>query len=131
VQARVDVLVAGLERIAARLGKSLWEFVIEGSYGFYSAPTVIVVSHPGKRGNDIPQFVTTMLLAAHDLGLGTCWLGYPLSYGDLIRESLDIPEEERLAAVVALGYPDPDSPANDYRSARDEVEAFTRWVGFE
>jgi nitroreductase len=63
--------------------------------------------------------------------LGTCWLGYPLSYGDLIREALHIPEEERLAAVVALGYPDPDSPANDYRSPRDEVEAFTRWVGFE
>jgi nitroreductase len=131
VQARIDALVADLEGIAERLDKSLWEFVIAGSYGFYGAPAVIVVSHPGQRGHDVPQFVTTLLLAAHAVGLGTCWLGYPLSYRDLIRETLEIPAEERLAAVVALGYPDPDSPANDYRSPRDAVEAFTRWVGFE
>jgi nitroreductase len=72
-----------------------------------------------------------MLLAAHDLGLGTCWLGYPMSYADVIREVLDLPEEERVGAVVALGYPDPDSPANTYRSSRDELETFVRWVGFE
>jgi nitroreductase len=72
-----------------------------------------------------------MLIAAHDRGLGTCWLGYPLGYADLIREVLGIPEDERLGAVVALGYPDPASPANAYRSPRDELDTFVRWVGFE
>jgi len=38
-------------------------------------------------------------------------------------------EDERLAAIVALGVPDPDSPANAFRTARDEVETFVRWVG--
>ena len=123
-------LVTGLAQAAERLGQSLWEFVVLGSYGFYSAPAVVVVSHPSSRGNDVPQFVTTMLLAAHSLGLGTCWLGYPLSHADLIRQALDIPEDEQIGAVVALGYPDLDSPANAFRSPRNELETFVRWVGF-
>ena len=126
-----SALVIGLGQEAERLGQSLWEFVVLGSYGFYSAPVVVVVSHPGSRGNDVSQFVTTMLIAAHSLGLGTCWLGYPLSHAALIRRALDIPADERIRAVVALGYPDLDSPANAYRSPRDELATFVRWVGFD
>jgi nitroreductase len=131
VQRRVDALRADLSQIAQSLGQTRWEFIVLGSYRLYDAPVVVVVSYPGKRGADVSQFVTTMLLAAHDLGLGTCWLGYPLSESDLIREVLEIPEEERLGAVVALGYPDPDSPASVYRSPRDDPERFVRWVGFQ
>jgi nitroreductase len=112
------------------LGQSRREFVLLGSYQLYDAPVVLVVSHRGARA-DVSAFVTTMLLAAHDLGLGTCWLGYPLSESDLIREILDIPEEEHIRAVVALGYPDWDSPANGFRSSREEVGDFCRWVGFD
>ena len=132
VAQRVTGLRASLTRIAESQGQSLWEFVVLGSYRFFDAPTIVVVSHPGKSGSgDVAQFVTTMLIAAHDLGLGTCWLGYPLSYADVIREALEVPEEEKIGALVALGYPDPDSPANAFRSSRDELEAFVRWVGFE
>jgi nitroreductase len=113
------------------MDKSLWEFVVAGSYGLYDAPVVVVVSNPAGRGGDVAPFVTTMLLAAHDLGLGTCWLGYPLGEWGLIREMLAIPEGERIRAVVALGYPDPDAPANSYRSPRDETASFVRWVGFD
>jgi nitroreductase len=130
VQRRVDALRADLAQIAQDLGQTRWEMVVLGSYGLYDAPVVVVVSYPGKRGANVSQFVTTLLLAAHDLGLGTCWLGYPLSYAELIREVLEIPEEERLGAVIALGYPDPDAPVNAYRSARDDLDQFVRWVGF-
>ena len=128
---RVEGLRADLARMGERLGQSLWEFVVLGSYRLYDAPVVVVVSHPGRRGSDVPQFVATMLLAAYDLGLGTCWLGYPLSYANLIHEVLEIPEEDKIGAVVALGYPDPDSPANAYRSPREGPETFVRWVGFD
>ena len=128
---RVERLRAQLGRAAEALGCSREEFVVMGSYRLYDAPVVIVVSQRGPRTDAVPIYVTTLLLAAHDQGLGTCWLGYPLSESDAIREVLDIPEEERVAAVVALGYPDPDSPANAFRSERDEVECFCRWVGFD
>jgi nitroreductase len=131
MDSRVAALRADLEAIAARGGQSLWEFVVAGSYRLYDAPAVVVVSNPSGRGGDVAPFVTTMLLAAHDLGLGTCWLGYPLAEAALIREMLAIPEEERVRAVVALGYPDPDAPANAYRSPRDEITSFVRWVGFD
>lgn len=124
-------LYADLTRIAHDLGQSYWEFIAVGSNSLYGAPVAIVVSQPGKEGGDIPQFVTTMLLAAQALGLATCWLGYPLVDSDLIQQVLEIPEQERISAVVALGYPDPDSPANEYRSPRDELGAFVRWVGFD
>ena len=129
--ASVNTLRAGLTRIAQSLDRSLWEFVVLGSYRLYDAPVVVVVSSPGKRGGDVAPFVTTMLLAAHELGLGTCWLGYPLSESDLIRQILEIPEDEQIGAVVALGYPDPDSPANAFRSSRQEIDRFVRWVGFD
>jgi nitroreductase len=128
---RSEALTADLAELAAAQGQSRWEFVVLGSYALYDAPVVIVVSHPGNRGADVVPFVTTMLLAAHDMGLGTCWLGYPLSERDLFYERLPIPEEERIGAVIALGYPDPDAPANAYRSPRDPVESWTRWVGFD
>ena len=131
VSPTVISLRADLARIAQGLGQSFWDFVVVGSNGLYGAPVVVVVSHPGKRRGDTSQFVTTMLLAAHDLGLGACWLGYPLVDSDLIRQILEIPEKERISAVVALGYPDPDSPANAYRSPRNELETFVRWVGFD
>ena len=128
---RVNALVADLLQVAESQGQSLWEFVVLGSYRLYDAPVVMVFSSPGKRGGDVSQLVTTMLIAAHDLGLGTCWLGYPLSYRRLIRQILEMPDGETISAVVALGYPDPDSPANAYRSPRDDLETFVRWVGFD
>ena len=130
VQERVSPLRAGLSRAAEAAGQSLWEFVVLGSYRFFDAPAVLIVSHRGERA-DVSPFVTTLLLAAHDLGLGTCWLGYPLGGADLVGEALGIPEEEHIRAVVALGYPDWDSPSNAFRTSRDEVEDFCRWVGFD
>jgi nitroreductase len=124
-------LRADLRSLAARMGQSLWEFVVAGSYALYDAPVVIVVTNPGERGGDVSPFVTTMLLAAHDLGLGTCWLGYPVGEGELIREMLGIPDGERVRAVVALGYPDPDATANAYRSPRQALTSLVRWVGFD
>jgi nitroreductase len=121
------------DRAAEALGQSLWEFLMAGSYGFYGAPVVIVVASvsSGHAGAEVAPFITTLLLAAHDQGLGACWLGMPLAYPDIIREELGIPEEHKLAGALALGYADLASPANGFRSERAEVESFTRWVGFE
>ncbi len=47
----------------------------------------------------------SMLLAAHSLGLGTCWLAPSVNEGKL-KELLGIPEEARLISVISVGYPD-------------------------
>ena len=130
IKQRVETLRAGLQGVADALDQSMWEFIVVGSYRFFDAPVVLAVSYRGGSAANVAPFVTTLLLAAHDRGLGTVWLGYPLGAADLIQEELGLPEEERLGAIVALGYPDPDSPAATFRSERDEVETFARWVGF-
>ncbi len=47
----------------------------------------------------------SMLLAAHSLGLGACWLA-PSANEDIIKVQLGIPEEARLICVISVGYPD-------------------------
>jgi nitroreductase len=50
-----------------------------------------------------------ILLAAHSLGLGTCLIGYAvkvIQHDPAIQRYLKIPDEEKVFAVIALGYPD-------------------------
>jgi len=128
---RTERLAASLSQVSEAMGSSLQEVVVMGSYGLYNAPVVVVVSHRATSGDDTARFVTTMLLVAHDLGLGTCWLGIPLTHRDVIREVLGIPEEDRIGAVIAMGYPDLDAPINAFRSSREGLESFVRWVGYD
>jgi nitroreductase len=43
-------------------------------------------------------------LAAHALGLGTCWVGSSLNR-DKVKEMLNIPKEKNLLTILPLGYP--------------------------
>ena len=131
IKRRFETLEAGLQEVIDALDISMWEFIVAGSYRFFDAPVMLAVSYRGGGMANLDPFVTTLLLAAHDRGLGTVWLGYPLGASNLIEEALGLPEDEKVRAIVALGYPDPDSPAATFRSERDEAETFTRWVGFE
>ena len=111
---------------------SPYELLFLGSNRLYDAPAAVVLSFVGARGarqpDGIAAFATTLLLAAHEMGLGTCWLRFVLAQRDLVRQHARIPEDEQPAAVIALGYPDPNAPENTFRSPRETVESFTRWV---
>jgi len=134
VRRRREELLAGIAKVAEESGIPVQELLL-GSYRFYGAPVVILVTYESRMGDSTPTgvvaFVTTMLLTAHDMGLGTCWLGMPLAYPDIICGALEIPDSQKIAAVVALGYPDPDSGINKFRSCRDGLHAFVTWVGFD
>ena len=81
------------------------------------APVMIVVcSEPEKakkfygiRGERLYSIqncaaaVQNMLLTAHSLGLGSCWVG--AFDEDMLKRALGIPEYVRPQAVVPLGYP--------------------------
>jgi len=49
--------------------------------------------------------IQNMLLAAHALGLGTCWLGEILNRKKEVREYLRLPRNVELTALITLGYP--------------------------
>jgi len=53
--------------------------------------------------------IENMLLTAHSLGLGSCWIG--AFDEDMLKRSANIPEDIRPQAVLPIGYPDEIVPA--------------------
>jgi len=61
-----------------------------------------------------------MLLEAHSLGLGACWIGaYNSSYEERIKEILKIPRNKRVLSIISIGYP-AESPTKS-RKELDEI----------
>jgi len=46
-----------------------------------------------------------LLLAAHALGLGACWVCAPLFCPAVVRETLDLPADWQPQGLITLGYP--------------------------
>lgn len=66
---------------------------------------------------DVGVACQTFCLAAHEAGLGTLIMG--IWDEDGITELLQIPENQELAALIAIGYPDIDPPAPKRKSVED------------
>jgi nitroreductase len=69
-----------------------------------------------------------LVLSAHELRLGTCPIGLILAYEDEIKDLLNIPGDKNVIIGLALGYPDWDIPINRFKSQRDDLEKFVRWI---
>ena len=108
------------------------QYINEGSCNFYGAPVAILLclddSFPDARMVDIGIALGYLALAAHEFELGTCPIGLIVAYGDEIKDLLNIPENKNVVIGVALGYPDRDVPINRFKSQRDDLEKFVRWV---
>ena len=63
-----------------------------------------------------------LLLAAHDLGLGACWLCAPLFVPALVCAALDLPGHWQPQAIMTVGY-----PAEDKEKDRAPVAGRTVW----
>ncbi|MCD6334982.1 MAG: nitroreductase family protein [Candidatus Latescibacteria bacterium] len=63
----------------------------------------------------------TMILAAHSLGYGTCWVG---SFDEAeVKEVLGIPEELKVVCLTPVGVPDV-SPEARPRKPQEEIFSF-------
>jgi len=47
----------------------------------------------------------------------------------VVRKVTGIPESQRIAICLSIGYPDWDFPANKLESSREPVENCTTWCG--
>lgn len=98
--------------IVIRDGGIRRELARASSYGKFmtQSPVVIAVTvdpassnHPVEDGAAATQ---NMLLAAHAMGLGTCWIGsFDSVWEDQAKRLLGIPGDKRLLSLIALGYP--------------------------
>ena len=107
----------------------------ERGYRFFDAPAAIfvLVDEELKDINynfDMGCVVQNICLAAVEYGLGTCVEYQGVTYQKAARELLGIPENKIFVVSIAIGYPDPDFPANGVISPREEVDTLTTWHGF-
>jgi nitroreductase len=59
----------------------------------------------------------SMLLAAHALGLGGCWID-PSVNEERVKETLSVPKGQKLLSVISLGYPD-EAPHKERRELKE------------
>lgn len=76
---------------------------------------------------DTGAIMQTVCLLAHARGLGSCILAASVRYPALIREIIPIPETKAVIIGVALGFPDKETPVNQFTRGRANLDAFTLW----
>jgi len=88
------------------------KLISEGKLGvWHGAPTVVLMladmRTPGEPAIDIGIAGQNMVLAAHSLGLGTCWVSFckPLGYNARWKKRLGIRKPYRLVTSLAIGFP--------------------------
>jgi nitroreductase len=61
-----------------------------------------------------------ILVAAHALGLGTCWVaGYKKAYAEPVRKLLGVPDGHNLVSLISLGFPSVKAEAHDKRGVQE------------
>ena len=108
---------------------------IYGRPFFVQAPLIICacglpkqawVSREGKSYSDVDVAIIMdhLILAATDLGLGTCWIG--AFDPQAAREVLGLPDEAEPVALTPLGYPN-DELGPKKRKSLAELVKYERW----
>ena len=77
---------------------------------FYNAPTVILILGEACLKNlyvDCALAASYLMMSATSKGLGTCWVNFGTEIHDSdLRDELGIPENHKIVAPIALGYPE-------------------------
>ena len=96
------------------------------NFDFFGAPRALILSTPKALAPyglvDCGIFVKAFLLAAEAAGLGAIAQASVALYAPLLHRMLAIPDDESVVCAIAFGYPDPDHPANNFRTSRDVGE---------
>ena len=100
-----------------------------------AAPVVIVAcGDPEKSGDlgeqyyyltDVGIATQNLMLAAHDQGLGTVFVG--VFDEEKVRELLDIPPRIRVIGLFPLGYPEGEAKGGTPRKTLEEIVSQEKW----
>ena len=135
---KIDLLVEAALRAPSSRSLNPWEFIVvtdkkmlagladckpHGASFLKGAPLGIVVLADPKRCDvwveDSSIASIFIHLAAHSLGLGSCWIQVrkrmhadPTSAGKYIAGLLDIPDGREVESIIAVGYPESRRPGH-------------------
>jgi len=104
------------------------------NYKFFNAPVVVYLCMDRCLTPwslfDLGAMSHGIMLAAEELGVGSAVAVTLAAHPDVIRKELSIPDSLAIVIGIALGYTDPDSPQNKFRSKRRSLEETVRLIGF-
>jgi nitroreductase len=101
------------------------------NYEFFGAPVGLLFFLDHRMGQgawvDMGILIQSVMLAATDLGLGSCAQASIADYPEVVRKVLGTADGMVLAFGLSLGYEDPGAPVNQYRVKREELGDFCQW----
>lgn len=106
-------------------------------FRIFDAPLLMVITYDKQlQGGDIAPFdcgaLSNMLVnAAWSRGVGSVINSQGVMHSPVVREHLNIPEDQVILISIALGYPDEAFPANAVVSRRRAVEDVATFIGFD
>ncbi len=123
----------GIER-EDKAGRQDW--VLRG-FRQFDAPVSIVITYDRSiHGSDIAPFdcggvVNCIVNAAWSRGLGCVINSQGIMQSPVVREQAGIPDDQVIQTCIAMGWPDPDFPANAVVSERKSIDEAAVFVGFD
>ena len=112
------------------------DWVLRG-FRQFDAPVCVIVAYDRELTDsddtafDCGAVTTALVNAAWSRGLGCVINSQGIMQSPVVREHAGIPEDQVIMKAVALGWPDPDFPANAVVSHRKSVDEAARFVGFD
>lgn len=104
----------------------------KANFKFYKAPHGFFLYQDASLSSwslfDLGLFAQSLMLAAHAKGLGTVPQAFLTDYAPQVKKFLGIPAAKRLVLGISIGYPDPESPANQLSTDRMKPEEFVTWL---
>lgn len=101
------------------------------NYKFFDAPVglIFTIDRVLEQGSwlDYGMFLQNIMLAARARGLDTCPQAAFTQYHKLIRDSLQLPDNEMLVCGMSLGYADSQKIENTLSTERERVENFAKF----
>ena len=104
------------------------------NYDLFGAPVGLFFAIDRRFGSPqwahLGMFIQTLMLLAVEQGLGSCAQESWAAVHRTLAAELDLPDSQMIYCGLALGWPDPDHPINQWRSERIAVSEFATFAGF-
>ncbi len=115
-------------------GRDAW--MMRG-FRIFDAPLLAIITYDAElKGGDIAPFdcgalATSLVNAAWSRGVGSVINSQGVMHSPVVREHLEIPEDQVILISIAMGYPNDDFPANAVVSHRRAVTEVASFIGFD